>query len=215
MNSRFIDQIFSLLVRKKIFVVRIFQVLYFFLIILFIIGGRSILYVDQNFLWYYQLGVACGKVALVLYIITVIPGIARRFTIRNKILSLLTIFRRYIGILMYLFASIHFSFVRIIGLLSDTWSSWNFVLFELFGIIAVSLLFLLFITSNDLSLKRFNQWWYRIHKLTYIAMWFIFLHIAVQRISIWTILMGITLFLQVSSFVYSRLFVRTNELIRK
>lgn len=205
MNLSFVDKVFSFAVRKKVFLIRIFQVFYFFLFLFFIIGGKSIIDSDKNFLWYYQLGIASGKVALVLYIVTLIPGIVMRFAIRNKVVSLLIIFRRYIGITMYLFAMIHFSFVRIIGLFPNVLQNLNFSVFELFGIAAAVLLFFLFITSNEISLRRLNHLWYKIHKLTYIGMWFIFLHVAVQRISIWTILMGIILSLQVLSFIYSRI----------
>ena len=145
-----------------------------------------------------------GKTALTLYILTLVPGITGRLGIRHKLLSLLMIFRRHIGILMYLFALLHFSFLFLIPqLIIGNKLFDSLLLFEFMGLSAIMLLLFLFLTSNDFSQFRLKDWWYLLHKLTYIAMFFIFLHVALQRISIWTILMGVIIFLQISSFLYS------------
>lgn len=215
MDQSFIDKTFSFLVRKKNSVITVFKLSYILLFLFFSLGAWIIISSPSQALWFFQTGILCGKAALLLYIITMIPGITRRFGLRNKPLSLVMIFRRYIGISMYLFAFIHFSFVRIIVLLLNFTLAWNFALFELFGIAAATTLFFLFITSNDLSVHKLNVWWYRLHKLTYISMFFIFLHVALQKFSVWTIMMGIIILLQAFSFVYSRMInkIRPHPLI--
>lgn len=210
MNQSFMDKVFSFFVRKKTSVIIVFKLFYILLFLLFSFGAWAIINGQSQALLFYRMSIFCGQIALLLYIITMIPGITRRFGIRNKLLSLFMIFRRYIGISMYLFAFIHFSFVRIIVLLLNFTLAWNFALFEVFGIAAATLLFFLFITSNDLSVHKLNVWWYRLHKLTYISMFFIFLHVALQKLSVWTIMIGITILLQVLSFVYSRTIHKIN-----
>lgn len=199
------DFLFSQAVKHREKIITGFKVLYLILLTLLFTGGRSIYHVDQNFQSFYKLGVWSGRLALSLYIVTTIPGISRRFGLKHKLFSLLHVFRRYLGISMYLFVSVHFWFVRgipwfIKGLLKMTPA-----LFEIMGLTAYILTFFMFLTSNDLSVANLGIWWNRIHKLTYIIIFFIFLHVALQKLSIWTVLIGITLLAQISSHIYGRM----------
>ena len=114
------------------------------------------------------------------------------------------IFRRYLGISMYLFAIIHTGFVRYVLAIDHPASLLHLATFELFGTAASIMLFSLFITSNDLSVEKLGSWWHKIHNLMYLIVWFIFLHVALQRLSIWTLLIGATSLAQVASFWYAK-----------
>jgi DMSO/TMAO reductase YedYZ heme-binding membrane subunit len=142
-----------------------------------------------------------GRVGIVAYSLTTIPGIARRLRVQHKLIALLMIYRRDIGVSMYLFVTIHYFFL--IGI--ATWFQKIFVvptpLFQTMGLTAYVLTFFLFATSNDFSVRRLGSWWHTIHKLTYIIIVFIFLHVALQRVSVWSILIGATLLAQASSHV--------------
>lgn len=194
------DKIFAYIVPRKERVIAGFKAVYFLICVFAFFAARSIYYADGNAAFFYALGVNSGRMGLICYIITLIPGMMGRYGVRNKLLSLLNIFRRYIGILMYIFAVTHFLLVRAVFSIS-TGIFIPLVLFELFGAAALTLLFFLFITSNDFSVTRLGKWWRWTHKLTYPAMGFIFLHAALQRVSIWSLAMGVIIVLEVGSVV--------------
>lgn len=199
------DFLFSRLVAHREKIITSFKIFYICIVTVLVIGGRSIYYVDKNFQFFYQLGVWSGRLGLLFYILTTIPGISRRFGLKHKLFSLLHIFRRYIGISMYLSISVHFWFVRGVPWFIKGLLKLPPALFEIMGLTAYILTFFMFLTSNDLSVARLGIWWNRIHKLTYIIIFFIFLHVALQRLSIWTILIGVTLLTQISSHIFGRL----------
>lgn len=187
-------RLFAYLVARKGQVVLLFKVFYFLQIIIFLLaaaGGSS-----------YPLGVAMGKAAVVLFVLTLIPGMMKRFGITHKLLALLMIFRRYIGIAMYISALSHFGLVKAVPALSSK-LPFQLTAFEFWGSLALFTLLFLFITSNDFSVGRLGIWWYRIHRLIYLSMWFILFHVGLQRLSIWTVLMGIVVFLMLISFIVS------------
>ena len=146
-----------------------------------------------------------GEIAILFFIFSSIPGIVRRFGYFNKLVSILMIFRRYIGIATYLFVLIHSSFVRIVPWIARIFPLNPVEVYVMFGVAAHVLLFLLFITSNDLSINKLGIWWHRIHDLMYVIVWIIFLHVALVKISIWTILIGATAIAQAASFIKRRI----------
>ncbi len=152
---------------------------------------------------FYSFARECGEYAALLFILVSIPGIARRFRYNHKFIMILMTFRRQLGVLMYLFALLHSLVLRIIP-----WIAKQIPLrfeTEIFpAMIASMLLFTLFITSNDWSVKNLGDWWNRIQRMMYIIVWFIFAHIALVGLSKWTVLIGITSVLQVSSHIYAK-----------
>lgn len=178
---------------------------YAVLLLILLVGGRSLYLRDSFSPIVYQWGVWCGRIALTLYCITLIPGMTKRFGVTHKLFSLIRIFRRYIGISVFLFALTHASFVRLILLLPRVLSLTG-PLFELFGLISLILLFFMFLTSNDFSQNRLGIWWYRLHWVTHIIMIMVLFDTLLQRVSTWSVLIGIIVVLQIASFVafYSR-----------
>ena len=184
--------------RQKI--LSIFKLFYCVLVI-FPISAFVFSRLNQSMLlFFFGLGNTLGQFALILYVATLLPGIGDRLGIKNKILVLLKIYRREAGILMYLLALIHITLEK---LLITTSITELFILlpFEIMGALSLLVLFFLFITSNTFSLIRLRLNWYRIHRLTYIGMLFIFLHVSLVKFSNWTILMGFVLILQLISFI--------------
>jgi DMSO/TMAO reductase YedYZ heme-binding membrane subunit len=158
----------------------------------------------QNAEVMYEYGKFCGTVTVYLFLATLIPGIVKRLKLANKIKNLyllLNLLRRQIGILTFLFVSYHFLFIR--GL--DSFQSGQIytpsVLSEWFGLIAFQLLFLLFITSNDLSVRKLGTWWKKLHSLTYIIIWFVMLHVAFTELSL-----AVIVFIFAIAEIYSLLY---------
>lgn len=184
--------------RQKI--LSIFKLFYCVLVI-FPISAFVFSRLNQSMLlFFFGLGNTLGQFALILYVVTLLPGIGDRLGIKNKILVLLKIYRREAGILMYLLALIHVTLEKLLITTSIT-ELFTLLPFEIMGALSLLVLFFLFITSNTFSLIRLRLNWYRIHRLTYIGMLFIFLHVSLVKFSNWTILMGFVLILQLISFI--------------
>ena len=142
-----------------------------------------------------------GRIGLVLYILTTIPGIMRRFGKYYKPVSILMIFRRHIGIMTFMFILIHAS-TQLRGFIPAD-------IFQLARFFAFLIFLSLFLTSNNWSVGKLGKWWHRIHNLTYIVVWLIFAHVALQRLSIWSVLIGITSVAQIASHIYAKRKERT------
>lgn len=191
--------------RHRQAIINIFKVLYVAIILFTILGGISLYRFDDYALFFVKSSRTLGQSAIVLYIATVIPGIFRRFKKHNEGVSLLMMYRRYVGILMFLFVFAH-SWFNLWTEVIRGYIPFPMPLYLAMGIIAEIFLVALAFTSNDLSTKTFGIWWARIHSLTYGVLWLIFLHVVlIEEFSIWTILIGGTGILVLLSFLYKRL----------
>lgn len=151
----------------------------------------------------YTMGKYLGRLAVLVYLATTIPGISRRFKIHNPLVQLLMLYRRHIGIMSFLLIWSHGVINKFMPILFDYKSFFPLPTFSVFGISAGLALIPLFVTSNDYSVHRLGNWWGRIHRLTYVAVWLIFAHIAFQQVSVWSFIIGFFAVLQVLSFAYA------------
>lgn len=202
-KQTYIDQLFRFFITKKQSIIFVFK-LWFFVLTAILCIVVYIAYSENNYLpLAYFIGQNAGKLALLFYCITIVPGAFKRFGIKNKIIAILTIYRRYFGITMYLFLLMHYWVLNgVLVILKGVFI--NPTLIQTYGLFALILLTPLFLTSNDFSLKTLGIWWYRLHKLTYVILFLIFFHVALQRISLWSILAGVAVFMELSSYIYSR-----------
>lgn len=161
-------------------------------------------YTDDSALGnWYEIGLWSGRLSLIVYVMTLIPGIMRRFGVANKASVLLMTFRRQLGIMMFLLALKHWGLMR--GWLVLREGLYEPMPFEIFGLGAVLLLLPLFLTSNDYAVRKLRHFWKMVHKLTYVAMFAIMLHVALQGFSIWTVVAVVLIVTQLTSYGYSRL----------
>ncbi len=131
----------------------------------------------QNF---YSYGMILGLIAFVFFIFTLTPGILARFGLKNKLILWLTAFRRELGKLMFLFAFAHYLTIKVLPGISMNIVP-DFPIYQTIGFIALNLTFLLFITSTNRAQKKLGLWWKRLHRLVYITVWIIFLHVALAQ----------------------------------
>lgn len=149
------------------------------------------------------IGDKLGTIAVILFVTVLLPGIITRLNTMPKvtlpIATLITPFRRHLGITMFLTAFVHMSitsffpyFALILiqaspaevtsfsGKLMVYFQNFppTFQLFEQMAIIGWLLLLPVWVISNDFSMKKLGKWWKRIQRLTYLSIWFIFLHVA-------------------------------------
>lgn len=203
--------LFNALLRKKQRVIRVFQYVWLLqCLILFLSVKSALLNKISGSLFWYDIALLCGKTALIFFMIVLTPGIFKRFNIRNRVLGLLMIFRRQFGITMFLFVLIHSLTVSLLPRLMNG-KLLQFAVFELFGLGGSLLLFFLFLTSNDFSQAKMGKWWYLLHKLVFIIMWLILIHVAIQRFSVWTVLASILVVSEMTGIFYSTMVRKFNH----
>ena len=153
----------------------------------------------------FEFGKLLGIAALASFILTTVPGDIRRFGlggIFRQIQILLTFCRAQLGILMFLLASAHYFIVFITPIIASGEIP-ALKLYTTFGAFALYGCFPLFITSNTWAKRVLKQNWQKLHSLTYLIMWFIFLHVALQSELILAIIILLAALAQVSSLLYS------------
>ena len=205
MNNRsWVDQLYGWVIKHRTPLIAVFKVFFILQILTLFVGSWRIYTLGASWTFFYALGRESGEAALIFFILASVPGIVRRFGKFSKFVSILMIFRRYIGIATYLFVLIHSSFLRFVPWMAKVFPVFPIPAFVLVGIVTQVALFLLFITSNDVSVNKLGPWWHTIHNLMYVIVWFIFLHVALQRLSIWTVLIGASSIAQIASFWYAK-----------
>ena len=158
-----------------------------------------------------KIGPKLGTTALLLFCLTLLPGIIMRLKMVPKfslpIATLITPFRRHLGILMFITAFVHMSFSSTLPYIAIQLISTGkvvlpppFRLFEQIALIGWLLLLPVWLTSNDFSMKKLGKWWKRLQRFSYIALWLIFIHVALQTESLALIVLVVGL-LEVCSWV--------------
>jgi DMSO/TMAO reductase YedYZ heme-binding membrane subunit len=120
-----------------------------------------------------------GTFSALFYLSTLVPGMLKRFGLLPLFTASLMLFRRQLGVIMFLLAIFHQS---IMGLYPKLMQPSGFTLLltqhETYGLLALTLLFPLWVTSNDSSKQKLGSWWKWVHRLTYVALIFIYLHVS-------------------------------------
>lgn len=149
--------------------------IYFFLIIF----AFSFLYIKSDLSFF---GAWLGKFAIGTFWLIAIPGILKRFKVKNQLRNVQIVIksaRRRLGVLMFLFVVMHYFWLRAFGYILYGPPS-QIKLFEFFGFSAMILLIPLTITSNTWSVKKLKKWWKRIHYTSYPIMLLIIFHTILQ-----------------------------------
>ena len=192
------------IIRIKPAIMVIFWILWA-LILGYVYSASSIIGNPSDRANYLQAGIWFGQLAVVFFVVTVLPGILKRFGYKHTVISVLMIFRRQLGISVFLLALAHYLIVFAYPNFGTPPDKPNLILFQQFGLLAFGLMLPLFLTSNDYSLRKFGRYWKTIHKLIYIIIWLVFLHLFFQRINIWTYLIGAAAFFQIASLIYEKI----------
>jgi len=193
---------FKLIIHNKESVVKGFRFVYGLIGIAMLLMAWWIWRSEQMALTY-QTSLWSGQLAIVLFCVSILPGILRRFGIRSMFTASLMSVRRQIGVTMFLLSLLHYMGLRLFPvLLGGVPLMIPPPTFEFIGVLALYSLFALYVTSNDASVKKMGAWWRRLHTMIYGIVWLLFLHTAMQRTSIWSILIGVFAALEIASLVY-------------
>lgn len=150
-----------------------------------------------------ELGLHLGQFALGCYLLTLLPGILKRLRVFPLERTTLMLFRRQLGVLMFLSAYVHGAIISTIPLLFTTgFPPTTLSLVEQLGMFSVLLLLPLWLTSNDTSTAFLGKKWQWLHRLTYGALLLIFGHVVlVSHALFWQLLTGTVLILEVTSWI--------------
>jgi DMSO/TMAO reductase YedYZ heme-binding membrane subunit len=187
--QKLIDTISNFFIQKSPLIIKWLPLVYF--------GFVLFVWINLDTRLGYRLSNTFGEIAVGLYVLTLIPGIAGRLGLKNSIFNVIRVYRRHLGISMYLFAFSHFFIKRFPFTFPP-----SFFAFEVAGMLAIFVFFLLFVTSNNFSQKLLTKNWFLLQKLTYLGMFFIFLHLAFLKVATWGTLMALVILLEVISFIY-------------
>jgi sulfoxide reductase heme-binding subunit YedZ len=134
-----------------------------------------------GFLWLPQFQKDLGSAAYMLLLIILVSAPLSRVT-GIKIFNTPLLFRRELGILMGMMALMHyFSFLMV---------NWEFLqsnppeptLWMASGFLAIILTVVLLITSNNWAVKKMGKWWKRLHRLVYVILVLVVVHIAALKL---------------------------------
>jgi DMSO/TMAO reductase YedYZ heme-binding membrane subunit len=152
-----------------------------------------------------------GTLALYLFLTTLLPGIFQRFNVLPLFRASIVLFRRNLGILMYLLALLHAAYLTTIPMIMSGGLNTSILTsHEMYGVLAVLILFPVWLTSNDIAQNRLGKYWKTVQRLTYIAIFFIFLHVATEAKSALILTLGVII-LEISSWIKYWLEKRANK----
>ena len=147
-----------------------------------------------------------GTIALILFVITLIPGIIQRFGLAkefNLIIKLILPVRRQFGILMFVATFTHYLAMKVIPTLQFKLPP-SLPVYQAFGLVALIFSFALFITSNNWATRKLKSNWKRLHRLTYIIGWLILGHVILQDVSWQSIIIGVVMVLEIASLIKAK-----------
>ncbi len=186
--------------RKILFSIQGFYIIFSFLILFAFFQVYHEGVFSSSFL---SFSTIAGKIAIVFYLASLVPGIARRLRMHNKIIAVFMMYRRHIGVVSFFFMLYHYMMERGVNLIRFGFPR-AIPLTEFFGSMAFFFAFLLTVTSNDISTKTMGIWWKRLHALTYAMVWLILFHVVLHRISVWGVLLFLFGALEGISFIYHK-----------
>ncbi len=161
-----------------------------------------------------EIGKLSGTASLITFWIVLTPGILKRFQIGAWLLPIRTIlmlFRRQLGITMYVLALTHYWWSRMMPILSFGGDIFSVQPSELMGLIAFALLTPLFFTSNNWAVKHLGRWWDRIHSLVYVVIWILFLHVGLQEFGWKTFITLIVAAVELFSLIWAKSLAVKNQ----
>lgn len=197
-------KIFTWTIRNKRYIFWLIRINYVFILgILLLSTYAAFTKSSAYFSFYYDWAIRFARMAIVLLGVAVLPGILGRFGIKWQATRIITFFRRQVGISVFLLAFTHYSIVRLLPVLSGQVPfQFPYSLFEMFGFFAFCILALMYVTSNNLSMAKLGPWWKKLHRLVYVVLWLLVFHTALQRISIWSVMIFVFALAETVSLVY-------------
>ena len=170
-------QLYLLLSKNQKKIKFLFLLSYISVVIIYILGILSYGKIDGVQKIFDEVGEKFGQLSIALLATTLLPGMLKRLGILKKLSSILILFRRQMGVLVFFTAVAHMGYMfSIPHIASGTNLLPDLFKYHQIGLAAITIFFLLWITSNDFSMKFLGKWWKYIQRLSYLAVIFLILH---------------------------------------
>ena len=167
------------LIRFKSLIMSLFLVAYILGFSFIAVGFYLYDYDFDTFVLFLEGNSFLATVALVLFSLTLLPGIFQRFKIFPLFSASIILFRRQLGILMFVVAMTHSFYISTIPAIMTAKLGPEFMgKTEILGTLSLMILLPVWLTSNDFSMRKFGKFWKTIQRLTYFALIVIFFHVA-------------------------------------
>ncbi|MCX7996653.1 MAG: ferric reductase-like transmembrane domain-containing protein [Patescibacteria group bacterium] len=191
-------------VANRITIIRIINALSWATTLFAAYGSVAILADLPGSLFFLKSGRLVGQVSLVLFVIVILPSILRRFGVRWEPATVVMLFRRQLGVLMFVFALAHYLFVGLVPNILYGKLPESIPVYQVLGMLAFMATLPLAVTSNDYFQRRMGKNWTRLHRLVYIIVWLIFGHVVLfSGVGFWSILIFIIAALELLSLAYA------------
>lgn len=191
-------QILEFCARRSKLIISLFWIPYILISIFLAFGSWQIMTRGPFWILFVRLAKNFGQAALLLLGLVVLPGILGRFRLEIKVTRVITLFRRQLGILVFLLAFCHSILIRFL----PTMKIFPLLPFEIMGLVALLLLFVLFLTSNNLSMKYLGRFWKKLHRIIYVILWLVVLHVGLQGSRKWALIIFGVALIEVASLIY-------------
>ncbi|MBP7740945.1 ferric reductase-like transmembrane domain-containing protein [Candidatus Woesebacteria bacterium] len=153
-----------------------------------------------------DLASSIGTISLILFLTTLMPGIFYRFKIFPLFGASLKLFRRQIGVLMFISALIHsFYLITVPAIMTSQFTLEFLTSREILGSLSLMILFPVWLTSNNFSKAKLGRFWKIVQRLTYLALAVIYFHVAFASEK-WALVTMMVFILEISSWVKFKLF---------
>lgn len=204
-------KVHTLLVKYKQIILNIFLTLQILGMGIIVSGFYLFSNFTEVFILIAQRGNSLGTLALLLFLTTLLPGIFSRFKIFPLVGASIVLFRRQIGILMFIVAMIHSFYVSTIpAVMTGTFGPEFVTSREILGSLSLIILLPVWLTSNNISQKFFGKFWINIQRLTYFALIAIFAHVALTSYKS-ALIASLVLLFEVSSWMKIWFFSKKNN----
>ncbi|OGK30925.1 hypothetical protein A3F29_02965 [Candidatus Roizmanbacteria bacterium RIFCSPHIGHO2_12_FULL_33_9] len=191
------------------------KTLHVLLILSWVIIFVSFFFIKSNL---QPIGLEMGNWAIRFLWLSSLPGILKRFRATGFLQNIQIVLmrsRRRLGDLMFSFAVMHYLWnslffninigANIIPIFGQT------PLFKFMGFFGLLILIPLFLTSNNFSVRFLKVWWTRIHRLVYLAMWFVAFHVALQGLVLEASITFAIGILQIASWIFYKIYMKKNQ----
>jgi len=184
-------KIYLLLAHHQKSIKKLFLLTYIILITLYVIGIWQYESLSEIKGLYSTIGRKSGQISIVLLLLTLIPGMLKRMDLLNKIESIVYLFRRQLGVLAFFMAVTHVGYMSWIRKIASGENPLDSLFkYQQTGFAAFTIFLLLWVTSNDISMKLLGKWWRYLQRLSYVSVIALILHVFAAGSQIWIVLLA-------------------------
>lgn len=184
-------QLYLFLAHHQKLIKKLFLLAYIILITLYAVGIWQYDNLNEIKGLFRTIGKWSGQISIILLLLTLIPGMLKRMDLLNKLESVVYLFRRQLGVLAFFMAVTHVGYMSWIRKIASGENPLDTVFkSQQTGLAAFTIFLLLWVTSNDISMKFLGRWWRFLQRLSYLSVIALIFHVFAAGSKIWMVLLA-------------------------